>query len=471
MGNGEHSDRGPSSDRWMLPFFAGVLAGAAGLVLARALAPRRGLDLRLLKGPEGLPAPPVVVVPGILGSELLRPDGTHVWLNLGNAFGSHELAPAFDGTYDIDDGLRPGALLGAEAVLPRLFGFAEYADLLDLLHEAGFAPLGGGAPPVRHVFAYDWRQDLAASARRLGQELDELAEALGDPTVRFNLVGHSMGGLVARHYLRYGGEEPRPLGPVTWAGARRIQSLLLVATPNGGSIPSLDAILNGNRVGLSTTTLAAPVISRMPSIYHLLPPRGVPALVDHRLEPLDADLHDVQTWRRFGWGPFRPSPTRRGNEMAETAAERERHQEFVATALGRVRAFHEALSRQPTSPCPTRVILLGGDCLPTPARALVPERPGVSPRFEPFSRREAHALYDAGDGRVTRASVLGSHLPGAREDENGCGLPEVSQAFFGAADHHGIYGEPTFQSLLMRTLLRPVRPRSSTPDKPIPGNP
>jgi hypothetical protein len=38
-----------------------------------------------------------------------------------------------------------------------------------------------------------------------------------------------------------------------------------------------------------------------------------------------------------------------------------------------------------------------------------------------------------------------------------CGLPEVSQVFVGAADHHGIYSEPTFQSLLLRMLLMPAR--------------
>jgi hypothetical protein len=65
-------------------------------------------------------------------------------------------------------------------------------------------------------------------------------------------------------------------------------------------------------------------------------------------------------------------------------------------------------------------------------------------------------MFEAGDGRVTRASVLGSHLPAAEESETGCGYPEVAQAFIGAADHHGIYKEPTFQSVLLRQLLRPA---------------
>ena len=38
---------------------------------------------------------------------------------------------------------------------------------------------------------------------------------------------------------------------MTWAGARRIQNLVLVAAPNGGGIHALEALLYGNRVGLS----------------------------------------------------------------------------------------------------------------------------------------------------------------------------------------------------------------------------
>jgi hypothetical protein len=110
-----------------------------------------------------------------------------------------------------------------------------------------------------------------------------------------------------------------------------------------------------------------------------------------------------------------------------------------------------------------KVVILGGDCLSTLARGLVPEKEGLPPRFQALTRAEAEAMFEAGDGRVTRASVLASHLPGADENELGCGLPEVAQAFFGSADHHGIYGERTFQSILLRLLLRRGRrPRADT---------
>jgi pimeloyl-ACP methyl ester carboxylesterase len=436
------------------PFLAGVLVGGAGFVLARALAPRRSLDVRLLRRNGNDPeVAPVVVVPGILGSELLRSDGTQVWLNAGNAVGHHDLAlPATLPLGSGRDGLVPGRLLGTDDMLPRIFGFTEYPDLVDLLR---------GADLRYHVFTYDWRRDLAECAARLDERLEALAEELGDPDARFNLVGHSMGGLVARYYLRFGGAPLRGDVPVSWAGARRLRSLTLVATPNSGSVPSLDAILSGSRVGLSFTTLAASVISTMPSIYQLLPPVGTPSLLDERLGPLGADLHDPATWERFGWGPFGDGNRRRSGRPREGPSDSRRA--FVAAALDRARAFHRALARAPETPCPVRVAAVGGDCLPTLGHAIVPEGRIGFPRFEPRTRAEAAVMLEAGDGRVTRASVLASHLPDADASALGSGIPEIDSAFFGAADHHGIYGETTFQSVLLRILLRATRSRGVRP--------
>jgi len=457
---------GNGSGGWVLPFLAGVAAGTAGLALARALERKHGLDPRLLRGPRQEGAiPPVVVVPGIMGSCLLRPDGTPVWLNLRNALGHYNLSLPFAlPLSECRDDLVPGPLLGTEAVMPRLFGFTEYADLIEILESAGFRSSArrDASRPLYHVFSYDWRRDLVDSARRLHESLESLAQAQGDPEARFNVIGHSMGGLVARYYLRYGTAEPG--APVTWAGARRIRNLILVAVPNGGAIHALEGLLYGNRVGLSYTTLAAEVIARMPSVYELLPPAGAAALLDHRLEPLAADLHDIATWELFGWGPFAPAAVRR---LSGASGESQGHRSFLEAILARARTFHDALARPAETPCPTRVVLLGGDCLPTLARAVVPDKQGLPPRFEPWNRKETEAMFEAGDGRLTRASVLAQHLPAAEENDAGCGIPEVAHVVFGSGDHHGIYREPTFQSIILRLLLRPSRPtRNATAVEP-----
>ena len=286
------------------------------------------------------------------------------------------------------------------------------------------------------------------SARGLALRLEGLAREKGDPAARFHIVAHSMGGLVARYCLRYGAAELSERTAVTWSGARRMASVVLAATPNAGSLPALGAILGGERVGLSYTTLAASVVSRMPSCYQLLPPAGTRPLVDGHGKPIDDDLHDPATWERFGWGPFAPASDDR------LAAERG----FLVAALERARCFHSALAREAATPCPVPVHALGGDCLLTLAHAVAGEGPpGSPPRFEARTRREQDLLYEPGDGRVTRASLLATHLPGAEASACGSGLPEITHAFFGSADHHGLYADTAFQNLLLRLLLRPAR--------------
>ena len=436
---------GRSVSAW--PLFAGIALGATGAAVWAAAGRRRRIDPRILRAlPRAGDPPMAVFVPGILGSQLLRPDGTEAWLNLGNTLGHHDLSlPRKLPFARSRDDLHPGFLVGTDTLLPRAFGFTEYADILDLFDAAGYEP--GVGPGLRYaVYTYDWRRDLVESARGLALRLEGLAQEKGDPGARFHIVGHSMGGLVARYFLRYGGAEPGN-GPVTWAGAPRVASVVLAATPNGGSIPALGAALIGERVGLSHTTLAASVVSRMPSIYQLLPPAGTRPLVDRSGKPLDRDLLDPDTWEQFGWGPFAPASDDR--LVVERA--------FLVAALERARVVHSALAREATTPCPVPVHAIGGDCLLTRARAVAGEGPpGSPPRLEARTRREQDLLYESGDGRVTRASLLATHLPGAEGSASGSGLPEIAHSFFGGADHHGLYADTAFQSLLLRLLLRPA---------------
>ncbi|MCU0241615.1 MAG: hypothetical protein MUF51_04250 [Vicinamibacteria bacterium] len=422
------------------------------MLLYQALRPGPRLDRRIVRShATHHEIPPVVFIPGILGSSLLRPDGSEVWLNFGNTIGFHDLGLRLDRQ---EDDLIPGPLIGTQELLPRIFGFREYADFLAILARAGFCALRTAPAAARpyHIFAYDWRYDLMRAVRRLDAVLTGLAELRRDTRTRFTLVAHSMGGLIARYYIRHGTREADAQTPVTWAGAERIERLIQVATPNAGSISALESILNGTPVGLSHSTLAAEVVALMPSIYHLLPPRGTETLLDSRHQNLDVDLHDIATWERFGWGPF----TTAQKAGRERKGDREAERQFLSDVLRRVAAFHGALSSVPQTDCPVRVDLLGGDCLPTPARAIVPDRPGESPRFTIEKAGDAELLCKPGDGRVTRCSALAAHLPGADEALGESGLAEIRSAFFGAADHHGLYSDPAYENLLLRLILRPA---------------
>ena len=86
------NDRGS----WLYPFLAGVLTAGAGMIVSQALASRRRrrtFDPNLIRYASDDPdIVPAVVIPGVMGSGLLRPDGTPVWLNLRNAIGHFNLS-------------------------------------------------------------------------------------------------------------------------------------------------------------------------------------------------------------------------------------------------------------------------------------------------------------------------------------------------------------------------------------------
>lgn len=81
------------------------------------------------------------------------------------------------------------------------------------LHRQGFSAL--------HTIALPPWKDVEILTERLAKRVDELRQTNGRKKV--HLIGHSMGGIIARNYLQIRG------------GAHKVDQCLLIATPNGGS--------------------------------------------------------------------------------------------------------------------------------------------------------------------------------------------------------------------------------------------
>jgi hypothetical protein len=128
------------------------------------------------------------------------------------------------------------------------------------------------------TFPYDWRQDNATTALWFRSFLSAVVAASGG-TCTITLVGHSMGGLVARAYLETVGKDD----PLT----NNIQRLITLGTPHLGAPLALDAITDNfvdlNQLGLPAsmdTVVWEFVNSSYDSTYELLPPPQTPFLTD-----------------------------------------------------------------------------------------------------------------------------------------------------------------------------------------------
>ena len=243
-----------------------------------------------------------------------------------------------------------------------------YHHLIQALEEYGGYSEGdwdnppeGGDRDTFYVFPYDWRRDNVESARLLVKRVEALKLKLGRPDLRFNVVPHSVGGLVARYAAMYGdrdlppsGTEPRP----DWAGAAFVNKIFMFGTPNEGSMEALSVLLEGYSVteGLRRRVRLLNKLSRedvftAPSIYQLLPHAGSARFLDQDLRPLSVDLYDPAVWRRYGWtaandAAFRESFAR-GDARDEQSPRRrgtlEELDAYFAAVLERARRFHEAL--------------------------------------------------------------------------------------------------------------------------------
>ena len=272
---------------------------------------------------------PVVVIHGILGARLEdRASGKTVWGAFTNdasdpatADGSRALAlPFADLELDAmpDLGAAPVVATGPlEAIqLGVVFAVVSvgvYADILKSLGVGGFTDpvaIDPASPSYAedhftcYTFFYDWRRDNVDNAIAFGNYLQqvrervargaekrirELREQGGGAALleaaeleawlaggyRFDVVAHSMGGLVARYFLRYGAT-PLPadgsLPEVTWAGAEQIDRLVCVGTPSLGSMDALQNLVSGfSPGGVLLPTFDRALLGTMTSIYQLLP--------------------------------------------------------------------------------------------------------------------------------------------------------------------------------------------------------
>ncbi len=375
---------------------------------------------------------PIIVIPGILGSKLVdETERRVVW----GEFGGNGIDPSTaDGARllalpielgkpleELTDDIKVTGPLDTLniRVFGMLFQMAAYRDIVTALGFGGYRDSATSlksadatSPPVNcFQFAYDWRRDNVETAALLHEFIlekkayveAERRKRYGDDAlpVRFDIIAHSMGGVMARYYLQYGNapipEDETP-PEVTWAGAEYVDRLVMVAPPNAGSLQAVEYLTQGVQFSRFFSKYEPSLLGTMPSVYQLLPrTRHRPVVSGPKR--VAVDLYDPEMWVQAHWGFFNPSQTEVLKQLLPNEPDPARRQqiafEHLAKCLRKAERFHAAIDVKVDPPEGTTIHLIASDAHPTLYQFLIDSRGTLTPTARV-----------AGDGLVTRHSAL-----------------------------------------------------------------
>lgn len=436
---------------------------------------------------------PVIVIPGILGSRLKDTEtDTTVWgafvggaADPQNANGARLISlPIAEGRplSSLHDSVIPDGVM--EEIKVEILGIPielkAYAAIMSTLGAGGYRDESFGLAGAIDYgsdhytcfqYAFDWRRSNAENAAVLFQYIQnqhakvqaeyEKRFGIKNAKVKFDIVAHSMGGLVTRYMLRYG-NQPLPadggLPELTWAGAKYISRVVLVGTPNAGSADALVDLVEGRDIGMPFLPYYQPALmGTFPAVYELLPrARHGHVIFDADKGKPVKDLYDPELWVRMGWGLADPDEDKVLQDLlpeVETVAERRRIAlDMQARILRNTKAFTAALDRPAYLPPGLEMILVAGDTTPTKKVISVNSQTGELTVLEK----------GIGDGTVLRTSVLLDEREGAEWHAKVQSPIDYTSAMFLPEDHLGLTSSNTFRDNVLYWLLE-----APNPDAPL----
>ncbi|WP_395377012.1 hypothetical protein [Marinicella sp. W31] len=414
--------------------------------------------------------PPVVLLHGIMGSKLRHSASLdELWFGnlstlLFSNYESIRLHIDSETLQPIEDQGEPFAIADKAA------GIDYYQAIIKTLTQYGayqlteINTLADNLNRKLYVFIYDWRQDNVSSACKLHTFIEQIKKDHNNPDLKVDLVAHSMGGLISRYYLRYGETDVLDDNafPVNQQGAQHVRRVVLLGTPNLGSVGSVHSFITGLRVGLRT--IPTEVLVTMPSIYQLFPHNISSWVVNIQGETLDRDVFDVRIWERFQWSIFDPKVRQRIISDFDDANSGQAYlktlERYFEKHIERARRFLWSLTVRVDNP-QYELIVMGGDCDMTPARLLIEEVKGESVTRlnpsdikKPLSGVDYEALMlEPGDGTVTKASLLSRDALDPTVERHKYSFFPIDYPIFLCEDHGTLTSNINFQDNLLNIVL------------------
>ncbi len=320
------------------------------------------------------------------------------------------------------------------------FNVDGYRTLIDMLTDAGYSTVPSeDSPPTLWIYAYDWRRDIADNAAGLADFLKKATKNFDHP-VKFDIVGHSMGGLIARYFLAYGSQRLPDEGimPVPdWRGAEMVQHVILAGTPNAGYTDICAELVNGLKYAGGLHVWPQTVAGTFLSCYQMMP-RPACHAVRAGSEPDAAvlDMYDIATWKRMKWGLLgeeqdgvlqilMPEEPDRAHRLRAASL-------YLEKCLRRAARFSQAMDNISGLPEGLTIDVFAGDAVPTGSIAAPDGSGGLK-----------IIAFEKGDGKVSAASASG----GAR----GTSWSSVTHIPCG---HMGMFRSELFRRKLLQRFLR-----------------
>ncbi len=229
-----------------------------------------GTDAYPWKIPDGwlsvVPEPerdPVIVIPGITGSYLLKNYGDmgEIWPNVAKLVTSITDEFLNDLSFRTDGTENPLLPMKLGDIIREQSGAHVFDYLISDLKTEGYVE-----GKDLFVFPYDWRKGNAENAILLKNKINEILTDSGGDKV--DIVAHSMGGILAKKYIAN-------------EGNGKVNKLIFLGTPHLGAPKAFKALMYGDDMGFSK--FGIPVLSgermkiisqNMPAVYELLPSQG-----------------------------------------------------------------------------------------------------------------------------------------------------------------------------------------------------